>query len=83
MADEPLRGAQGGAGGVRPQLRPGPGLAHPPQDSRWYDLVGRVLRGERIESARGGKEVHALDVARAVDVLLRADARRVAGQSFR
>ena len=58
------------------------GLAHPPQDSRWYDLVGRVLRGERVESARGGKEVHALDVARAVELLLRADARRVAGQSF-
>jgi nucleoside-diphosphate-sugar epimerase len=58
------------------------GLAYPPQDSRWYDLVGRVLRGERVESARGGKEVHALDVARAVELLLRADARRVAGQSF-
>ena len=58
------------------------GLAHPPQDSRWYDLVGRVLRGERVESARGGKEVHALDVGRAVELLLRADAQRVAGQSF-
>jgi nucleoside-diphosphate-sugar epimerase len=58
------------------------GLAHPPQSSRWYDLVGQVLRGERIESARGGKEVHATDVARAVELLLRADARRVAGQSF-
>jgi nucleoside-diphosphate-sugar epimerase len=58
------------------------GLAHPPQNSRWYDLVGRVLRGEQVESARGGKEVHALDVARAVQVLLFADAQRVAGQSF-
>jgi nucleoside-diphosphate-sugar epimerase len=58
------------------------GLAHPPEGSRWYDLVGRVLRGEAIESARGGKEVHAADVARAVELLLRADARRVAGQSF-
>jgi nucleoside-diphosphate-sugar epimerase len=58
------------------------GLAHPPEASRWYDLVGRVLRGERVESARGGKEVHALDVARAAELLLRADARRVAGQSF-
>ena len=58
------------------------GLAHPPQDSRWYELVGRVLRGEQVESARGGKEVHALDVARAVELLLRADAQRVAGQSF-
>jgi len=58
------------------------GLAHPPGASRWYDLVGRVLGGERIESARGGKEVHALDVARAVELLLRTDAKRIAGQSF-
>ena len=58
------------------------GLAHPPQDSRWYELVGRVLRGEAVESARGGKEIHALDVARAAELLLRAEAPRVAGQSF-
>jgi nucleoside-diphosphate-sugar epimerase len=58
------------------------GPAHPPEASRWYDLVGRVLRGEPIESARGGKEVHAADVARAVELLLRAEAQRVAGQSF-
>jgi nucleoside-diphosphate-sugar epimerase len=58
------------------------GLAHPPRTSRWYDLVGQVLRGERIESARGGKEVHAADVARAVELLLTADAKMVAGQAF-
>jgi nucleoside-diphosphate-sugar epimerase len=58
------------------------GLAHPPEDSRWYDLVGWVLGGERVESVRGGKEVHARDVAQAVELLLRADAQRVAGQSF-
>jgi nucleoside-diphosphate-sugar epimerase len=58
------------------------GLAHPPQQSRWYDLVGRVVRGERIESAKGGKEVHALDVARAVELLLLAEVKAVAGQSF-
>jgi nucleoside-diphosphate-sugar epimerase len=58
------------------------GLAHPPHASRWFDLVGRVVRGERIESPRGGKEVHADDVARAVEMLLRADAARIAGQSF-
>ncbi len=58
------------------------GLAQPPRASRWYDLVGQVLRGERIDSARGGKEVHALDVARAVELLLGADAQRIAGQSF-
>jgi nucleoside-diphosphate-sugar epimerase len=58
------------------------GLAHPPQTSRWYDLVGQVLRGERVESPRGGKEVHAADVARAVELLLKADAQAVAGQAF-
>jgi nucleoside-diphosphate-sugar epimerase len=58
------------------------GLAHPPQASRWFDLVGQVLRGEPVESARGGKEVHAADVARAVELLLKADAEAVAGQSF-
>jgi nucleoside-diphosphate-sugar epimerase len=58
------------------------GLAHPPQASRWFDLVGQVLRGEPVESARGGKEVHAADVARAVELLLRVDAKDIAGQSF-
>jgi nucleoside-diphosphate-sugar epimerase len=58
------------------------GVAHPPQQSRWFDLVGRALRGERIESARGGKEVHALDVARAVELLLKADAGAITGQAF-
>lgn len=58
------------------------GLAHPPQGSRWYDLVSRVLRNERIETTRGGKEVHASDVARAVGLLLQTDVKRIAGQSF-
>jgi nucleoside-diphosphate-sugar epimerase len=58
------------------------GLAHPPHASRWFDLVGRVLRGEPIESARGGKEVHAADVARAALLLLNTDAAAIAGQSF-
>jgi nucleoside-diphosphate-sugar epimerase len=58
------------------------GLAHPPQASRWFDLVGRVLRGEPIATDRGGKEVHAADVARAVGLLLDAEASVVAGQSF-
>src|SRR5579884_2735949 len=58
------------------------GLAHPAQASRWFDLVGQVLRGEPIESARGGKEVHAADVARAVELLLQVEPQRIAGQSF-
>jgi nucleoside-diphosphate-sugar epimerase len=58
------------------------GLTHPPSASRWYDLVGQVLRGQPIESPRGGKEVHAADVARAVELLLGVEAARIAGQSF-
>jgi nucleoside-diphosphate-sugar epimerase len=58
------------------------GLAHPPADSRWFDLVGRVLRGEAISTARGGKEVHAVDVARAIALLLTADASLITGQAF-
>lgn len=58
------------------------GLAHPPTASKWYDLVGQVLHGEPIASPKGGKEVHAADVARAVGVLLQADAAAVAGQAF-
>src|SRR5207302_10967435 len=56
------------------------GLAHPARDSRWYGLVGQVLRGEPIATATGGKEVHAADVARAVELLLKADA--IAGQAY-
>lgn len=58
------------------------GLAHPARDSRWFDLVGRVVRGEPIDAPGGGKEVHAVDVARAAELLLHADAPRIAGQSF-
>lgn len=46
------------------------GLAHPPQRSKWFDLVRRVVNGEPVECTRGGKEVHAADVAQAVDLLL-------------
>jgi nucleoside-diphosphate-sugar epimerase len=58
------------------------GLAHPANASRWFDLVGQVIRGEPIASPRGGKEVHASDVARAVELLLSVDAKTVAGQAF-
>jgi nucleoside-diphosphate-sugar epimerase len=58
------------------------GLAHQPSQSRWFDLAGRVLRGEAIASQKGGKEVHALDVARAVGLLLNADPSVIAGQAY-
>ena len=58
------------------------GLAHPACDSRWFDLVGQVLRNESVASALGGKEVHVADVAKAVEVLILADAKTIAGQSY-
>jgi nucleoside-diphosphate-sugar epimerase len=58
------------------------GVAHPARNSRWYDLVGQVLRGEAIRTTRGGKEVHAADVARVVEILLRADEKAITGQAF-
>lgn len=58
------------------------GLAHPPAASRWFDLVGAVVRGEPVATPKGGKEVHAADVTRAVELLLGADAEQVAGQAF-
>jgi nucleoside-diphosphate-sugar epimerase len=58
------------------------GVAHPPSASRWYDLVGQVVRGEPVNSARGGKEVHAADVAAAIELLLSADATAIGGQAF-
>jgi nucleoside-diphosphate-sugar epimerase len=58
------------------------GLAHPRVDSRWYGLVGDVLRGQPIATEVGGKEVHAADVARAIELLLNADARAMTGQAY-
>src|SRR6266852_4378806 len=52
-------------------------LAHPANTSRWFELVGQVIRGEPIASARGGKEVHAADVAKAVELLLMADGKAI------
>ncbi|MBI4717518.1 MAG: NAD(P)-dependent oxidoreductase [Planctomycetes bacterium] len=46
------------------------GLARPANESRWYGLVQAVARGEPVASAKGGKEVHVADVARAVGILL-------------
>jgi nucleoside-diphosphate-sugar epimerase len=58
------------------------GLAHPPVDSRWFELVGQVLRGEPIASAKGGKEIHAADVARATALLLEVEGKTIAGQAY-
>lgn len=56
------------------------GVARPIENSKWFDLVRDVVLGKPVECTRGGKEVHAADVARAVDLLLNADG--IAGEAY-
>ena len=58
------------------------GVAHPAQDSKWFELVEAVAKDRVVTCQRGGKEVHAADVAKAIEVLLNAPAESVAGQAF-
>ncbi len=56
------------------------GVARPAQNSKWHDLVAAVVRGEKVQCSRGGKEVHAADVAKAAGILLTANG--IAGEAF-
>jgi nucleoside-diphosphate-sugar epimerase len=56
------------------------GVTRPIHRSKWYGLVQAVKRGEPIASSKGGKEVHASDVAKAVGILLSASG--VTGQAY-
>ncbi len=56
------------------------GVTRPFQNSKWFDLVSAVMRGETVQCSRGGKEVHAADVAKAVGILLTAHG--IAGEAF-
>jgi nucleoside-diphosphate-sugar epimerase len=56
------------------------GVKHPASRSKWFDLVQAVARGQDVICRRGGKEVHARDVARAAAILLTAEG--IAGQSY-
>jgi nucleoside-diphosphate-sugar epimerase len=56
------------------------GATRPIEDSKWFDLVAAVVNGEPVTCHRGGKEVHAADVAKAIGILLKAD--RIAGEAF-
>jgi nucleoside-diphosphate-sugar epimerase len=56
------------------------GAAHPVESSKWYELVAAVVRGETVQCSRGGKEVHAADVAKAAGILLAAEG--IAGEAF-
>ena len=56
------------------------GVHHQPQQSKWFDIVREVVAGRPFASDAGGKEVHAADVAKAVELLLSAAG--TAGQCF-
>tara|TARA_A100001391_G_scaffold46322_1_gene27361 strand:- start:186 stop:1094 length:909 start_codon:yes stop_codon:yes gene_type:complete len=56
------------------------GVNHPAEKSKWYDLITKVVHGENVECSRGGKEVHAADVAKAISILLTADG--INGEAF-
>lgn len=56
------------------------GLARQASASKWHSLIASVAAGVPVDCRSGGKEVHALDVARAVAILLEADG--IAGQAY-
>ena len=56
------------------------GVARPVAASKWFDLVGAVVRGETVHCRRGGKEVHAADVAKATGLLLTCP--DIAGEAY-
>jgi len=56
------------------------GVAYPVTRSKWFDLVRAIVAGQPVQCRRGGKEVHAADVAKAVAILLAAD--DVCGQVY-
>ncbi len=56
------------------------GLDQPAEHSKWFPLVRDVVRGVDVTCERGGKEVHAADVARAAALLLSAP--NIAGEVY-
>ena len=58
------------------------GVTSPVQESKWYNLVRQVARGEKVQALGGGKEVHADDVAKAIGLLCQAPAEAVTGGIF-
>lgn len=58
------------------------GVNQPVSSSKWFDLVQAVANGRTVECLKGGKEVHAADVARACHVLLNAEEESIRGQAF-
>ena len=58
------------------------GVSHRISASKYYDLIGAIARGEDVECKRGGKEVHAADVARGITYLIAAPRDAILGEAF-
>jgi len=58
------------------------GVARPVEQSKWYELIRNVVTGKEVVCDHGGKEVHAADVAKAVNLLLDAPAEKITGEAF-
>ena len=58
------------------------GVTHRVENSKWFDLARAIASGEALPPARVGTEVHGVDVANAVWILLTAPAKAVAGRAF-
>lgn len=56
------------------------GIADPVSESKWFSIVQSVVRGRPVTCRRGGKEVHAADVAAAAVLLLTA--KDITGEAF-
>ena len=56
------------------------GLKNPASNSKWYGLVERIVNNETVRVKGGGKEVHASDVAKGIEVLLNAE--DINGESY-
>ena len=55
-------------------------MTRPAEHSKWFDLVQSAVRGETVDCQKGGKEVHAADVAKAVEILLGSEG--TTGQAY-
>ncbi len=49
------------------------GLHHQLSKSKWFELIRNVMQGKEVFCGKGGKEVHANDVAKSMRVLLERD----------
>lgn len=58
------------------------GAAHPIHQSKWFDLARDVAAGRSVDCNRGGKEVHAADVAKATLLLLDSPSEKIIGEAF-